>query len=127
MRAAAKSRDLSDAIDRAERAERGERDLRDTSRAALARVAELERERDEALAEVERERAVVVELVDASERLLEYYSDGLPDHLVDEFRAALAKVRPRVGSAELAVASDAMRAAEVSDAVIDALTKEGAR
>lgn len=33
-------------------------------------------------------------------------------------------VRPRIGSAELAVASDAMRAAEVPDAVIDAITRE---
>lgn len=41
--------------DRAERAERAERELRDTYRAALARVAELERERDAAL--IERDEA----------------------------------------------------------------------
>lgn len=42
------------------------------------------RERDEA-------RTELAELVDASERLLEHYSAGLPDHLVEEFRTALAK------------------------------------
>lgn len=30
------------------------------------------------------------ELLDASERLLEHYSSGLPDHIVEEFRAAIA-------------------------------------
>jgi hypothetical protein len=38
-------------------------------------------------------KTLVAELVDASERLLEHYSDGLPDHLVDEFRAALVKAK----------------------------------
>ena len=42
-------------------------------------------------------KTVVTELVDASERLLEYYADGLPDHLVDEFRAALALAKAKGG------------------------------
>lgn len=55
-------------------------------RSAVERAEKAEAERDEA-------RATVADLVDASERLLEHYSDWIPDHLVDEFRAALAKAK----------------------------------
>ena len=45
----------------------------------------------ELFAETKRARASEAELVEAAERLLEHYSDGLPEHMVEEFRAAIAK------------------------------------
>lgn len=37
--------------------------------------------------------AAAPELLDASERLIEHFSDGLPEHLVEEFEAAITKAR----------------------------------
>ena len=67
---------------------------RETARdAALARAEKAEQIERDLEGARDAARATIAELVDASERLLEYYSDGLPDHLVDEFRAALAKAK----------------------------------
>ncbi len=37
--------------------------------------------------------AAAPDLLDAAERLVEHFSDGLPDHLVEEFNVAIAKAR----------------------------------
>ena len=38
-------------------------------------------------------RAKISGLLDAAERLLEHYSDGLPEHLTEEFRDAVINAR----------------------------------
>ena len=38
-------------------------------------------------------RIKISTMLDAAERLLEHYSDGLPDHLVEEFRDAVVVAR----------------------------------